>query len=182
MAFAEDPNGNSERNRFKIESSSIPLGNNGGQGGNSIIVAEINVPSRYCEDRIIVERLDRIQELLEQQTGVNLALHRPFISIQASFLLTTLRGDIRVFTGSSQRAMAERNFICQPETIASLADLTSLVERALDPNTIDETFNSARRFPNSRWSFAGIISLIIVVNCRARLNRDHRHQKLFYAL
>lgn len=177
--FVDELDGRSERAQFKIQHNFLAV-----HRQRDFLVAEVNIPSRYFEHQAILPKLPRILTLLQRQCGLELGLHQPSISVEATFLLRdTQTGQLRVFTGSIQRLSRVYNLILPFETVTSLDQLENLVARAGDSRTIGNRLDSSIHFPNSRFQFEGVISIILNIQCRLQWHPGvYRHRKVFYSL
>lgn len=174
--FQRDPNQASERNRLKLENKTVPLAR-----GDEFLLAELSVPGELCSRLgYLSSRAAQLLDLIRQQSGINCPQHRPFVSVQASFLLThSQTGQTRVFTGTVQTAYRNKNQIIPERIIASVSDFQQLIERAINPDFLESSLSSAEHFPDSNWEFAGVISIVFVFNCRARVRPLPKYTKSF---
>lgn len=174
--FVEDPNLFGERNRVKIQSNVIQLP----RDPTDLILAEINIPSRHLET--VLGHLKQLETYLRRQTGIILPLHKPLVSVQASFLLKNKKNPnlTRVFTGTYQKKYQEQNVLAKGKTIANLNQLLNLVRDATTPSNIANKLDSGIHFPTSEWEFAGLVSVVLIVNCKAKIIPRREFMKTFY--
>ena len=177
--FVDELDRTSERSRFKITHSFLSV-----HRQPDFLVVEVNIPSALMEQMAILPKLPTVCRLLQRQCGLELGVHQPSISVEATFLLQdTVSGQYRTFTGSIQRMNRVYNLILPFETVSNLNQLENLVARAGDSTTIGNRLDSSVHFPNSRFQFAGVISLILNMQSRVQWNPAYyRHKKLFYSL
>lgn len=173
--FVGDVNEQSERNALKLESRSFPAR---GPGGH-FLLAQLNVPSFLCD----IDWFRRHRQVLTQRirslSGISIGEHQPFVSVQGTFLLEHSRdGRQRVFTGTVQTAHQNKNLIISDQRVTSFEDLDNLAQRAFDPGFLEA--NLANSFPDSDWTFAGVISIVFVFNCRAQLASLPGYSKHFF--
>ena len=177
--FVDELDRTSERSRFKITHSFLSV-----HRQPDFLVVEVNIPSALMEQMAILPKLPTVCRLLQRQCGLELGVHQPSISVEATFLLQdTVSGQYRTFTGSIQRMNRVYNLILPFETVSNLNQLENLVARAGDSTTIGNRLDSSVHFPNSRFQFAGVISLILNFQTRLPWNPAYyRHKKVFYSL
>ena len=174
--FAEDPNISSERNRVKIQSNVIELS----RDRQDLTLAEVNIPAKHLEK--VLGRFQQLEAYLLQQTGINLQRHKPIVSVQASFLLQNKHNDglDRVFTGTYQKSFQEQNVLASGRKISNLGQLVNLTKDATESGNITEKLDSGTHFPSSEWEFVGLVSVVLIFNCKANIVPRRKFQKLFY--
>ena len=173
--FVGDINERSERNALKLESRSFPAR---GPGGH-FLLSQLNVPSVFCDIDWFRRHLPFLTQRIRSLSGINIGEHQPFVSVQGNFLLEHSRdGRQRVFTGTVQTAHQNKNLIISEQRVTSIEDLDRLGQRAFDPVFLEASL--ANSFPDSDWLFVGVISIVFVFNCRARLANLPGYSKHFF--
>lgn len=174
--FAEDPDSFSERNRVKIQSNVIALP----RERLDLTLAEVNIPAKLIET--VLRRLQLLETHLRRQTGIILALHKPVVSVQASFLLRNKKNPdlIRVFTGTYQKKYQEQNVLAEGQKITNLRQLLNLIKDATTSSNITNKLESSTHFPTSDWEFFGLVSVVLIFNCKAKIVPLRQFEKLYY--
>ena len=177
--FVEDPNPDSERNRFKITSNVVLNPSE----DVDISIVEVNIPSRLLRNHVIVEHVDTLVQRVQAQSGMNIAQHRPQDTVFATYLLRLRHNHevVRVFTGSVQAARGDRNLVHPTVTIASRANFRYLLGTVCEEEHLVNTLNSGDAFENSQWEFVGVISLNLLFNTKFNVPPQYRGlTKRFY--
>lgn len=165
--FSEDPFTQSERNSLKITSSYSTVE----RERKGLLVIQVNVPSSYLRNGLILERIPQLIHAMRLQSGLELGRDRPLVSVEATFILRSKRHPdlTRVFVGSIQRDYRSMNQICPPEPIQSAVQLKELIRVNIEPDHLAGQLDSSRLFPDSDWVFESVVSIVLNLNARVKL-------------
>ena len=174
--FAEDPDQFSERNRLKIQSNVIAIS----RDRSDLSLAEVNIPAKHLEK--VIGRFSQLVAYLRQQTGISLPIHKPIVSVQASFLLKNKKHPsvIRVYTGTYQKSYQDQNVLAKGRRIGNVQELSNLTKDATTPSNIVKRLDSGTHFPSSEWEFTGLVSVVLIFNSKAKIIPRRSFQKIFY--
>ena len=180
--FRPDPIGpNGERNRLKITSSYALVQ----RARNDLCTVQVNIPSQYLIDGVILNHMPQLVQWIRVQSGLDIAIHRPLIGIEATFILRSKTNPSlqRVFAGSVQRANQLFNQIASPREIRSVNQLRLFVGEHISPALLAQKLDSNAVCPDSDWAFEAVVSVVLNINARVRLPPPmRRFKKIFYEL
>jgi len=87
-----------------------------------------------------------------------------------------------VFVGSVQTAHGPRNEVNPEVQLASIDQFKAVLSKCMDSQYLLERLDPTNGFENSRWEFAGTISLALLLNARLRVPPQYQQlTKIFYA-
>ena len=161
----------SRRDKFYIEhryTDKVP--------GLPLIIARINVPSRYILSKHVYSVWSEVHNLLFEQCG--LKIHRGIsLKIEATFLLRNKyapESSLRAFTASVNTPYQEANLIVPFSTVYSIEKVRQIFTSAVKPDVLFSKLDSSNSYKDSSWEFAGVISVIIVFNARQKVRPYQR--------
>ena len=95
----------------------------------------------------------------------------PELAIESTFLIMDdISGEERVFSGSVQRESQNYNFLSDYKSVHSIQQIVSRLKSAAEPKNILKKLDNPDTFPNTRWKFSGVISLVLNFQCPYKWN------------
>ena len=170
LLFAEDPDKNSERNKLKVTTFQVEIE----YDKEDVGVAHINIPSKIYKKISSTEKLTRVIRILWQRVtslcGMSISM-APELAIESTFLIRDeISGEERVFTGSVQKESRNYNILSDYKSVHSIQNIVSRLKSAVAPKNISQKLDNPNTFPNTRWKFSGLISLVLNFQCTYKWN------------
>jgi len=147
-----------------------------------------NVPSAYLLTHREQEAVDAINEAMLQLTGfafgpeerLQSVVREKTVAVEATYVLVQEDGQQRTWTGSRHRNRNRRNMLSQFEPLLTKHQLVVLLRQFADPVTIEEVMNENQVEIDTKWSFDGLISLVLNIQLTGVFPPQYRQARKIF--